>query len=107
VTTGESKYPECDKIVAVHGQSQKLGEFLDWLEGKGIHLGRWAPTPAELVMNRMTGKRIPIHDEETFVELFISREKLLAEFFGIDLNKVEAERQALLEAIREKQKNKE
>ena len=85
--TEESKYPECDKIVAVHDQSQKLGEFLDWLREQGWEL-------CEIWDDGW----YPIHKPA---------EQLLAEFFGIDLNKVEAERRALLEAIIEKQKNKE
>jgi hypothetical protein len=79
----ESKYPECDKIVANHEKSQVIGEFLDWLE-------EWHPTEAEKVLARMKGRR----------EYFSSKEKLLAEYFGIDLNKVEVERRALLESIR-------
>ena len=98
----EEKYPECDKIVAAHDKSQVIGEFLDWLKSRGIRLGQWKPTPSELVLNRMTGKRIPADDEETFVEYFTSKEKILAEFFGIDLNKVEEERRAMLESIRKK-----
>ena len=97
MTTEGSKYPECDKIVAVHDQSQKLGEFLDWLREQGWELCAYQGVEDEESEETPDGW-YPIHKPA---------EQLLAKFFGIDLNKVEAERRALLEAIREKQKNKE
>jgi hypothetical protein len=42
-------------------------------------------------------------DNPVFVPLHYSTEKLLAEFFEIDLNKVEKEKQALLELLRKGQ----
>ena len=39
--------PECDRLVEVAGESQKLGEFLDWLTmpvedgGRGLAIARW------------------------------------------------------------------
>lgn len=34
------KTPECDKLSKIAGQSQKIGEFIDWLEEEGIALAR-------------------------------------------------------------------
>ena len=35
-----SKYPECDKLAAIHEQSQAIGEFLEWLQsGQGHDFG--------------------------------------------------------------------
>lgn len=36
----ENKYPECEKLHAVHEESQKLGEFLTWLMSK-VELATW------------------------------------------------------------------
>jgi hypothetical protein len=80
-----SKHPECDKLLAVKERSQAIGEFLEWLTGeKGVVLATWFP-PGRLESG---GYRI---------------EKLLAEFFEIDLDKVEQEKRVMLEELREKQ----
>jgi hypothetical protein len=73
--------PELDKMEAVQEQSQTIGEFLEWLNGKGISLCKLGTADWEQNFH------FPIHD---------STEKLLAEYFDIDLNKVEQEKQVLL-----------
>lgn len=77
------KTPECERMAAVREKSQAIGEFLEWLrEEKG-----W--TIAEEYGN--SDRLLPVR---------YSTEALLAEFFGIDLNKVERERRAILEGCR-------
>jgi hypothetical protein len=79
------KTPECDKLLAVSDKSQTLADFLEWLR----HDRRPSLVLCEL--------------DEPRDEFYPSRlgiEQLLAEYFHIDLNKVEDERRALLEAIR-------
>lgn len=74
--------PELDKMQKVKDQSQVVGAFLDWLQNEtDMVIGAWE-------RERM----YPVHK---------SIEELLAEYFEIDLNKVERERRALLDAIRE------
>ena len=79
-----SKQPdcsECEKLSATTSQSEPIGEFLEWLDWeRGL-------TICEL-------------GDEGYVPSHISINDLLAEYFKIDLNKVEQERQALLEWIR-------
>ena len=84
--------PQLDKMLAVRDRSQVIGEFLEWLEGQRytigkVHHGRnWA------------GEIVPGH----FVTIEVSSiERLLADFFGIDLDAVEGEKQAVLAALRE------
>ena len=78
------KCPECDKLAKVAPESQKIGEFIDWLSNeKGIHLASYD------VARDLEYIHIPI-------------ERLLADYFKIDLNKVEKERAAILKWIREK-----
>ncbi len=102
------KTPELDRLGAVKDKSQAIGEFIDWLTSeKKVHLGsphehgptcrgwdegrdRYAPR-GEDRCECSTGEFIPLNT---------SIEKLLAEFFEIDLKKVEKERQAILDHIR-------
>lgn len=77
--------PELDKLRAVQDESQVLGEFLtEWLPSQGIHL-----------MMYVDGDDLPRMVNRT-------PNTLLAEFFGIDLVKVETERRAVLKYLREK-----
>lgn len=82
------KTPELNKMRAVNKDSQKIGEFLEWLNEHEIILTR--------------------EDEDaSLCELFEiseSNEQLLANYFEIDLAKCEQERSALLIAVREDNK---
>lgn len=77
-----SLYPEHDKLALVQVESQTCGEFLDWLgTEKGWYLyddHQEVPVPARININ-----------------------KTLGEFFGIDLEKLEAEKELMLEKQRE------
>jgi hypothetical protein len=66
------KTTECDKLHAIKDQSQVIGEFLDWLED----------------------------EHEVFLPKSVTN--LLAEYFDIDLEKVEQEKLAILEDLRER-----
>jgi hypothetical protein len=80
--------PELDKQTEIirSGKAATIQEFLDWLLDEcGMTLARW--------------------DEETWTEPRLTpwhggRERLMAEHFGVDLNAVERERQAVLEWVR-------
>lgn len=79
--------PELDKQKAVidSGRSDTVQEFYDWLrEERGLTL-------CEPVPDSIRGYYQPT---------YIQPEQLMADFFGIDRDKIEAERRALLEAIR-------
>lgn len=72
--------PELDKMLAVNDKSQVIGEFLDWLRNdRDIIFAKY-------------------HKDELYPE-YSSIEKLLAEFFGIDLKKIEEERRAILKSL--------
>jgi len=108
----EKKYPECEKLSAVKDKSQKIGEFLEWPPEKGVELS---------VRHTHTKECLDESDWEVFEEdpggfrtddflcscvddgllsYTVGKEKLLAEFFEIDLNKVEEERRAMIEDLR-------
>lgn len=79
------EYPECERLVSVSKESQALGEFLDWLiQDKGI------------VLCNRTGNRI----DNLWAPQLQSIEAILAEYFHIDLERVEEERRQILEEIR-------
>lgn len=75
-------YPEHEKLEKVKEKSQAIGEFVDWCNNeKEIVLARWG-------VNDLYADSTPIN-------------KLLAEFFGIDLIKLEIEKQEMLAEFRE------
>ena len=78
-----SDYPEHDKLTAVADQTQAIGEFIEWLEGKGIFLARY-----------VEGSNFPRHVHGFRI--------LLAEWAGIDENKLEAEKRQMLASLRER-----
>jgi hypothetical protein len=96
----ETPRPECERLVKVAPYSQKIGEFLDWLDERGITLARPHDHTEECYDSegyRACGVRSGDLDY-----YYCSKEKLFAEFFEIDLNKVEEERRNLMEELRRK-----
>ena len=82
----EPKTPELEKIASVRDESQKLGEFIDWLRNeKGLEIATWIPD---------------VYSGDRLVPANVNTEKLLADYFKIDLDKAEEERQAVLSHIR-------
>lgn len=75
--------PEHDKRDGKEDQFQLIGEFLEWLGEKGIHLAVYGPEDDQLW---------PTHQPI---------EQTLADFFGVDLNAFRAESDAVLEWVRE------
>ena len=76
-------YPECEKLKAVAPTSQTIGEFIDWLaETHGIYLADYQMNTNQLYATR----KFTTH--------------LLAEFFEIDMVKVEEERRQILKNIK-------
>lgn len=73
------KTPQLDKMLEVQTESQKIGEFLDWLNEKKIYLCK------------------PVG---YFTEINKTTEELLADYFDINLEDAEQERKALLECER-------
>lgn len=67
------KTPECDKLHKIKDKAQSIGEFLDWLV------------------------------EYHYVSLPDSIVELLAEYFDVNLEKVEEEKGAILEELRKQE----
>ena len=86
-----SLYPEHDKLALVKTESQTCGEFLEWLEdSKGLELCEW-----------WDDHRDSIVEPARYIPRRVSIQNLLAEFFKIDLEKLEAEKELMLEKQRE------
>lgn len=87
---GTPATPELDKqLEVIHsGRSTTVQEFYDWLV-----------TERSIVL--CTYREWDEYDEPQLTPCYISPEQLLADFFGIDRDKIEQERRALLDHIRE------
>lgn len=80
--------PECDRMLAVRDQSQAIGEFIDWLNYEHeVFLARY--------------EDLDDYSQPVLMTFHRNMNELLAEFFGIDLAKVEAEKRAILDSLHE------
>jgi len=111
---------ELDKMKEVQEKSQLIGEFVDeFLRGKGISLCMWQ-TPKNACGKKPCKKKHSTiwetdeckgHHHDSYCKNYPLeghypiREnilQLLAEFFGIDLKKVEEEKLKIIEELRKK-----
>jgi hypothetical protein len=77
------EYPEHEKLALIKDQSQAIGEFIEWLHAeKGIQLGKY------------------VKGHEFMAPAGVPKEKLLSEFFEIDLDKLESEKCKMLDEQR-------
>lgn len=102
--------PALDKLSACSSDSQRIGEFVEWLQSKRIH---WFNEPHCKKCNSSSiGLRGLFPDSrESFCRSCDSNDiglrwgtmdAMLAEYFGVDLDAVERERRAMLDALRAK-----
>jgi hypothetical protein len=82
--TPSDLYPEHEKLAKISDQSQICGEFIEWLEQHHIHL-------CEPDRDNFRDRYWPTHK---------SIQVLLAAFFDIDLKRIDAEKEAMLDAMR-------
>jgi hypothetical protein len=82
--------PECEKLAAASEESNKIGAFLEWMgDDKNLILCEWSDEDESYLPSRYRGVS--------------GINALLAEYYGVDLDKVEKERSALLKWLREVQ----
>lgn len=79
-------YPECEKMLAVKDQCETLSAFVDWLSEEGIVL--------------CTLVDLDEYDEPQLMPMYPNYNELFAKHFDIDLQKVDTEQRAMLEALR-------
>lgn len=80
-------YPEHEKLRAIKGQSQSIGSFLDWLEEGGY--------------SKIGKIHLACYDNHgDLCDVYASVQDLLAAYFGIDRQKLEQEKLAMLDELR-------
>ena len=77
-----SDYPEHQKMKAITEQSQVIGEFLNWLFSSGAVLAHYPEQLDELMPRNM------------------NIQNLLAAYFDINLEKIEIEKQQMINELR-------
>ncbi|MDA4132203.1 MAG: hypothetical protein OK454_03645 [Thaumarchaeota archaeon] len=75
----------CERLASVKEESQKLGEFIEWVRNER--------TPHLVLCQEIQGEYAPAG---------VRTEDLLAEYFDIDLQELEKERRSMLEELRER-----
>lgn len=93
--------PEIDKMHAVKAASQAIGEFLEWLQERRIELAQYHEHSESCEDEE--GDTVCGLNPDRLYSFHYQTEKLLAEYFEIDLRKVEDEKQALLDQLRASQ----
>jgi hypothetical protein len=104
------QYPEHAKLAALAGRNQEIGEFIEWLDAAGYVLARWRPYHCLKCGEPWDSEAGPVRCGSCGVMWSRSGDQLLgehrpievllAEYFGIDLDRLEAEKRRMLEAIR-------
>lgn len=91
MTTTKPETPELDKQSQIidSGDTAVVQDFLDWLTSRGYVIAEWAETHQTLTE--------PV---ETLQPLYSGPEQLMADYFEIDLDKIDAERRSLLDYLR-------
>jgi hypothetical protein len=85
----DALYPEHAKLRQVYDASQAIGDFL---ENSPYVLAQWVPDE----------ERDGVRSRSQHLEpVTLPVEKILAAFFVIDLDKIEAEKRALLDTMRQ------
>ena len=85
-----SKTPELDKMLTIRDESQKLGQFLEWLSEQSIVLAEFDTMSCEDCG----------YETEGLWATRSNQEQILADYFGIDLSKCEQERTKILSDLR-------
>jgi hypothetical protein len=81
-----SEYPEHEKLRALDGRNQAVGCFIEWLQVKGYVIARY--------------KNIHGFMDEQLVPDTSGIQDLIAEYFGIDQDKLEQEKRKMLDDLR-------
>lgn len=111
-----STYPEHEKMHAVVERSQSIGEFIDWLRDEKhvwfMHHAKWEdalecsclderdPHDSAAWCSRCKNTGRYTRSGSGDAPFHFSTVELLAEFFEIDLRKIETEKRAMLAALR-------
>ena len=90
-----TKYPEHENLQLVQDKSQAIGEFLGWLsDTKQIRFAKWEKVPDESEFASETD------EVDALLQQNMDILGWTAEYFDINLTKLEQEKQAMLEELR-------
>ena len=96
-------YPEHEKLQAIKEKSQAIGEFIEWLHNnKKVIFSKYFRFFKGTYNEVSEGEEVD--EEDVFESLMPSPlriEETLAEYFDIDLKKLEEEKRAMLETLRQ------
>lgn len=96
--TTKNNYPECEKLTEVSEKSQEIGFFLEWLFGR-YTLCQFLEEQKEVFTND-EGEEDYVYLPEGYYPIRRPIQALLAEYFNIDMNKVDEERAQILKELR-------
>lgn len=77
----DQRYPEHAKLTKISGKSQTIGEFLDWLLNESEY-------------------QLGTVERDKLVPTYVSIEKLLGKYFGIDQKKLNLEKERMIQEVR-------
>ena len=87
-------YPEHERLEKVQEVSQRIGEFLEWLSEKDIRMCEY--------LDEIDDEGFPMKGYWPIRDGIV---ELLARYFDINLKKIESEKQAMIQALRERNQN--
>lgn len=82
--------PEHDKLEALNGTNNTIGDFLEWLKRKYV-ICVWGDEYSEC----------GDYDGSTLYPVYQSTERMIAEYYRINLDAFEQEKDAVLKAVRQ------
>lgn len=82
-----TNYPEHERLKEIRGHSRAIGDFIEWLGERKMPICKLHTGPDFL----SDGEYFPYQD---------STDAILAEYFEIDLKRLEDEKQAMIDALR-------
>ena len=91
-------YPEHEKMKKVQEASHAIGQFVEWLASGEAHED---DKPIVLAYYSEARSR---YDDDVLEQMPYTIEKLLARYFGIDLELIAAEKDAMIADLREAQR---
>jgi hypothetical protein len=96
MSTEKTPTPELNKVRMLQSKSQAVGDFLEYLGEKGLVICRYASKEDEKETGFGGGL---YYNEGDLIPILKSIEQMLADYFAIDLHKMELEKRAILDEI--------
>jgi len=97
--TTPNDYPEHERMMQAQEASHAIGQFLEWLESGGADPDRLR-RPVFLAYHPSTDPDV----NDTIRRFAYNIQELLAQFFDIDLEQIQAEKDAMFADLREAQR---